>query len=155
MIFGVTSDILCYALDEAYPWHKKCAPLLQRLRRDFRIAISPTTVMETYRALVRSQKWRPAEARRRLGLLLQHPYVVFLNETERVCTVALALESRHDLGSKNSLVVAGLISNNIQTLLTGYEKLYSLTKIEWRGSSLSIRNPLKRSRVKRSPSWNR
>jgi len=152
MIIGVTSEVLCYALDAAYPEHRRCATLLQRLRRNFRIAISPTTVVEAYRALVRSQKWRPVEARRRLGLLLQHPYVVFLNETERVCSIALALASRHNLGSRNSLVTASLILNKVPTLLTTDDELCSLTKIEWRGSTLAIRNPLRRMVLRRASS---
>jgi predicted nucleic acid-binding protein len=148
MIIGVTSDVLCYALDTAYPEHRRCAPLLQRLRRNYRIAVSPTTVVETYRTLVRSQKWKPMEARRRLGLLLQHPYAVFLNETERVCSTALALASRHNIGSRNSLVIAGLISNKVPTLLTTDDELCSLAKIEWRGSTLAIRSPLRRSALR-------
>jgi len=150
MILGVTSEVLCYALDGAYPEHRRCAALLQRLRRNFRIAVSPTTIAEAYRVLVRSQKWRPTEARRRLALLLQHPYVVFLNETERVCSIALALASRHNLGSAHSLVIASLISNKIPTLLTTDDELCNLTKIEWRGSTLAIRNPLRRAMLRRA-----
>ena len=42
MITGVDTNILCYALDPAYPEHEKLKNLLIRLSPENRVAINPT-----------------------------------------------------------------------------------------------------------------
>jgi hypothetical protein len=43
------------------------------------VAINPTVIHEAYHTLVYGQKFTRAEASSRLGLVLKHPYIIFLN----------------------------------------------------------------------------
>jgi len=54
--------------------------ILLELSPGNRVAINPTILHETYRTLVFGQKFVATEARRRLQLILQHPYITTGNE---------------------------------------------------------------------------
>jgi len=56
MLTGLDTNILCYALDPAYPEHKKLKNLLTNLSQENVVAINPTVLHETYHTLVFSQK---------------------------------------------------------------------------------------------------
>jgi predicted nucleic acid-binding protein len=52
MIVGLDANIICYALDDAYPEHEKLKSLLIDLSPKNQIALNPTTIHETYHTLV-------------------------------------------------------------------------------------------------------
>jgi predicted nucleic acid-binding protein len=52
VIAGVDTNILCYALDPAYPEHEKVADLLTSISPDNTLALNPTVIHETYHTLV-------------------------------------------------------------------------------------------------------
>ncbi|MCD6443910.1 hypothetical protein J7L70_02765 [Candidatus Bathyarchaeota archaeon] len=91
MLVGLDTNILCYSLDPAYPEHERLKGLLLNLSPEHRVAVNPTILHETYHTLVYGQKWVPSEAKRRLQMIIRHPYVLFFNQTKRTCIVGLNL----------------------------------------------------------------
>lgn len=142
MIAGLDSNVLCYCLDPAYPEHGRLKGLLLGLSPEKRVAVNPTVIHEAYHALVFGQKWVPGEARRRLGLVLRHPYIEFFNQTKRASMTGLALASKHGLGGRDSLILASFVTNNVPAFLTRDEELLRLGRVAWRENRLSIKDPL-------------
>ena len=143
MIVGLDTNVLCYSLDPAYLEHEKLKKLLITLSPDNRVAINPTILHETYHTLVFGQKWVPDEARMRLKMLLQHPYIEFFNQTKKVCAIALNLAAEHRLGGRDALIIANLIANKVPTIYTHDEDLVTLAKISWKDFHLVFKDPLK------------
>jgi len=142
LIVGLDTNILCYALDPAYLEHVKVENLLLNLSPENRVAINPTVLHETYHALVFSQKWVPSEARRRLQMLLRHPYIEFLNQTKRVCIIGLNLAEKYGLGGRDALIIANFISNKIPIMYTHDNEILSLGEIRWREWVLRFIDPI-------------
>jgi predicted nucleic acid-binding protein len=142
MLTGLDTNILCYALDPAYPEHKKLKNLLTNLSQENVVAINPTVLHETYHTLVFSQKWVPSEARKRLKMLLTHPYVEFFSQTKKTSTVALNLAVQYKLGGRDALVIANFLSNKVPVLYTHDQELLALKKISWRNLRMIIKDPL-------------
>jgi len=142
MILGLDTNILCYSLDPAYPEHDKLKDLLTTLAPDNRVAINPTILHETYHTLVFGQKWVPEEARRRLKMLLRHPYIEFLNQTRRICTIALDLAVKHTLGGRDALIIANLVTNKVPIIFTHDQDLLALSRISWGAFQLTFKDPL-------------
>lgn len=101
---GLDTNIVCYALDPAFPEHKKATRILRQPTTQFRVAINPTVVHETYHILVYKQKWVRDEACRRLVLLMRQRIVSFLNQTKSISQSALYLANKYDLGGRDSLI---------------------------------------------------
>jgi len=139
---GLDTNILCYSLDQAYPEHGKMGDLLLSLSPDNRASINPTILHEAYHVLVFSQKWVPSEARRRLQMLLQHPYIEFYNQTKSVCIVGLHLAVRYGLGGRDALILASFLVNKVPTMYTHDQSLLSMREVSWRGNVLSFEDPL-------------
>ena len=144
LIFGVDSNILCYALDPAYVEHPRCGKILAKLGPKFRAALNPTILHETYHVLVFGQKWVPGEAEKRLRLILRHPHVEFHNQTKRVSLIALSLATKHGMGGRDSLITANLLSNKVPVLYTHDDELLKLRKIDWGISRLKFEDPVAR-----------
>jgi predicted nucleic acid-binding protein len=142
MIVGLDTNILCYSLDPAYPEHQKSKSFLLTLSPDNRVAINPTILHETYHTLVLSQKWVPEEAKRRLKMLLRHPYIEFFNQTKKTCSVALDLAVEYKLGGRDALIVANLVTNKVALIYTHDQDLLVLKKITWRNLHLTFKDPL-------------
>jgi len=142
MIVGLDTNVLCYSLDPAYPEHEKLKDLLITLSPDNRVAINPTILHETYHTLVFGQKWVSDEARRRLRMLLRHPYIEFFNQTKKICTTALNLAVKHELGGRDALIIANFVTNKVSTLYTHDQDLLALGKISWRDFHLVFKDPL-------------
>jgi len=142
MIAGLDTNILCYSLDPAYAEHERLKDLLITLSSDNRIAINPTILHETYHTLVFSQKWVPEEAKRRLKMLLRHPYIEFFNQTRKVCSVALDLAVEQKLGGRDALIIANFLTNKIPIIYTHDQDLLALSKISWRNFHLTPQDPL-------------
>ncbi len=142
MLVGLDTNILCYALDPAYPEHKKLRNLLFDLSQENVAAINPTVLHETYHTLVFSQKWMPGEARKRLRMLLTHPYIEFFSQTKKTSTVALNLAVQYNLGGRDALVIANFLSNKIPVLYTHDQELLALQKVSWRNLRIIIKDPL-------------
>lgn len=142
MITGLDTSILCYALDPAYPEHEKLKDLLLTLSPENQIAINPTVLHETYHTLVFGQRWVPSEAARRLKMILKHPYIEFLNQTKRVCVIALNLAVRYKLGGRDSLIIANFIANGIPKIYTHDQELLAYARISWRDFYITLEDPL-------------
>ena len=142
MITGLDTNILCYALDPAYPEHEKLKKLLISLSPENRVAINPTILHETYHALVFSQKWVPNEAGRRLKMLLKHPYIEFFSQTKKTCVIALNLALQHKLGGRDALITANFIANKIPAIYTHDQELLVRKKISWKNFHVAFKDPL-------------
>jgi predicted nucleic acid-binding protein len=142
MIIGLDTNILCYALDPAYPEHEKLKDLLFNLSTENRLALNPTIIQETYHTLVYGQKWVPGEAQKRLKMLLKHPYIEFYNQTKKTCTVALNIAAQHKIGGRDALIIANYITNKIPVLYTHDQELLTIKRITWKNFHLTIKDPL-------------
>jgi predicted nucleic acid-binding protein len=142
MITGLDTNILCYALDPAYPEHEKLKDLLINLSPENTVAINPTTLHETYHALVFGQKWVPTEAARRLKMLLTHPYIEFFSQTKKTSVIALNLSIQHKLGGRDALIIANFLSNKVSTICTHDQELLALQKIPWKNFYITFKDPL-------------
>ncbi len=144
MMVGLDTNILCYSLDPAYPEHDKLKDLLLNLSPENTVAINPTVLHETYHVLVFSQKWLPWEAKRRLQMLLRHPYVRFLNQTKRTCNVGLSLAAKYGLGGRDALIIANFIVNRVPAMYTHDDELLRLREVSWREWTIRLVDPLAR-----------
>jgi len=142
MIIGLDANILCYALDEEYPEHKKARSLILNLSADIKIALNPTTLHETYHTLVFGQKWIPKDAAETLKMLLKHPNTKFLNQTMKNSIIALTLSVQHELGGRDALIIANFLANEIPTVYTHDRELLKLQKISWKNQNLTLKDPL-------------
>ena len=142
MLTGLDTNILCYALDPAYPEHEKLKNLLLDLSMEDAVAINPTTLNETYHTLVSGQKWVPSEARRRLKILLKHPYIEFFNQTKKTSVIALDLSVQHKLGGRDALIIANFLANKVSIIYTHDQELLTLQKLSWKNFHLTFKDPL-------------
>jgi predicted nucleic acid-binding protein len=142
MIAGLDTNILCYALDPAYPEHEKLKNLLIALSQENSVAINPTTLHETYHTLVFGQKWVPNEARRRLKMLLKHPYIEFFSQTKKTSVIALDLSVQHKLGGRDALIIANFVANKVSIIYTHDQELLTLQKLSWKNFHLTFKDPL-------------
>ena len=142
MIVGLDANIICYALDEAYPENEKLGNLFLNLSPENKIAINPTTLHEAYHVLVFSQKWLPEEAAKEIKMLLKHPYIEFFNQTRKTSIIALNLSVQHKLGGRDSLIVANFLANQTPIMYTHDKELLKLQKITWKNTNLTFKDPL-------------
>jgi len=142
VILGLDTNILCYALDPAYSEHEKVKDLLISLSPENTIALNPTILHETYHTLVFYLKWFPADASKVLKLLLKHPYVEFFNQTQKTTLIALNISGKHNLGGRDSLIIANFLANKIQIMYTHDDELLKLQKVSWKNCSLTLKDPL-------------
>ena len=142
MITGLDTNILCYALDPAYPEHEKLKELLISLSPENRVAINPTILHETYHTLVFGQKWVPNEAGRRLKMLLKHPYIEFFSQTKKTCIIALNLALQHKLGGRDALITANFLANKVPTIYTHDQEVLVRKKISWKSFHVAFKDPL-------------
>ncbi|MCX6655721.1 MAG: PIN domain-containing protein [Candidatus Bathyarchaeota archaeon] len=129
-------------MDPAYAEHPRVKDLLLNLSPEKAVAVNPTVIHESYHTLVYGQKFTRAEASNRLGLLLKHPYIHFLNQTRRTCLIGLDIATRYKLGGRDALILANYISGKILVMYTHDRELLSLQRVAWRSASLEIRDPL-------------
>lgn len=141
MITGLGTNILCYALDPAYPENAKLKELLFTLSPENRLEVNPTIIQEAYHTLVRSQKWVPNEAQKRLKMLMKHPYIEFYSQTRKTCTIALNLAAQHKLGGRKALIIANYVTNKIPALYTHDQELLTIKNISWKNFHLTIKDP--------------
>jgi predicted nucleic acid-binding protein len=142
VIVGLDTNILCYALDPAYPEHAKVKDLLTALSTENQIAINPTVLHEAYHTLVYYLEWTPEEAAKRLSAMLRHPFIEFYNQTQKTTIIALTLAVRHGLDGRDALIAANYISNKTPTLYTHDKTLLKLQKITWKNTNLTLKDPL-------------
>ena len=142
MIFGLDSNIICYALDEEYPEHKKASNLIFNLSAENKIALNPTTIHQTYHTLVFGQKWIPQDAAETLKMLLKHPNIKFLNQTLKSTTIALNLSVKRGLGGRDALIIANFLANEVPLMYTDDSEILKIQKISWKTSNLTFKDPL-------------
>jgi predicted nucleic acid-binding protein len=141
-LIGLDTNILCYALDPAYPENEKLRNLLLDLSPANRLALNPTIIHETYHTLVHSQKWFSNEAVKRLKMLLKHPYIEFFSQTRKTCTIALNLANQHKLGGRDSLIIANYLANKVPTIYTHDQELLNLKGVSWKNQHITFKDPL-------------
>jgi predicted nucleic acid-binding protein len=142
LIVGLDTNILCYALDPAYPEHANLRNLLIDLSSENMVALNPTILHETYHVLVFYLKWFPEEAARKLSLLLKHPYIEFYNQTKTTTQIALHLAVKHNIGGRDSLILSNFLANKTNTILTHDPDLLTIKKIHWKNQTLNLQDPL-------------
>ena len=142
MTIGLDTNILCYALDPAYPEHAIVKDLLGNLSPESTIALNPTILHETYHTLVFSLQWFPKEAAARLLMLLKHPYIEFFNQTKKIVQIALNLSVKHNLGGRDALIIANFIANKVPTIYTHDKELLTLQELSWRNSHITFKDPI-------------
>ncbi|HLN44651.1 MAG TPA: PIN domain-containing protein [Candidatus Sulfotelmatobacter sp.] len=145
MTVGIDTNILCYALDPAYPEHEDVKDVLLNLSAENVIALNPTVIHETYHMLVFSLNWFPEEATRRLLMLLQHPYIEFFNQTKKIVQVALNLSVKHNLGGRDALIIANFLTNKVPTVYTHDNQLLMLHELSWKNQRLQFKDLIKRN----------
>ena len=143
MIVGLDANIICYALDEAYPEHEKLRDLLLNLSPENKISLNPTTLHEAYHTLVFGQKWVPEDARKTLKMLLLHPHAEFFSQTKKNCSLALDLSVQHRLGGRDALIIANFLTNKVPVVYTHDQELLKLNKISWKHLHITFRDPAK------------
>jgi predicted nucleic acid-binding protein len=116
--------------------------LLLNLSLEKALAVNPTVIHESYHTLVYGQKFTRSEASHRLGLLLKHPYIFFLNQTRRTCQIGLELADRYVLGGRDAQILADYIGGKVPVVYTHDRDLASIQRVAWRSASLEIRDPL-------------
>jgi len=141
-MIGLDTNILCYALDPAYPEHDNVKGLLSKMSAENIIALNPTILHETYHTLVFSLEWFPEEAAGRLSMLLKHPYVEFFNQTKKTTQIALNLAVKHNLGGRDALIVANFLANKVPMIYTHDRELLKLQKLSWKNFSVTFKDPL-------------
>jgi predicted nucleic acid-binding protein len=142
MIVGLDANIICYALDEAYPEHGKVSGLLLNLSPENKVAINPTAIHEAYHTLVFGQKWVPEDAGNILRMLLLHPHVEFFNQTMSNCSLGLNLSIQHGLGGRDALMIANFLMNKVPIMYTHDQELIRLEKISWKRSAMVFKDPV-------------
>jgi predicted nucleic acid-binding protein len=142
MIVGLDANILCYALDDAYPEHEALKNLLFQFTSENKVALNPTTIHETYHVLVHSQKWRPEIAADALLTIINRPNTEFYNQTKKTSTIALHLSVQYNLGGRDALIIASYIANQTPTLYTHDNELLKHKKITYKNTTLTIKDPL-------------
>lgn len=142
MIIGLDTNILCYALDPAYPEHEKVKHLLVTLSPENMVAINPTVLHEAYHTLVYSLEWLPEEAAKRLAALLRHPFIDFYNQTKRTSLIALNISVKYNMGGRDALIAANNIANKISTVYTHDKELLALEKVTWKNEKVAFKDPL-------------
>jgi predicted nucleic acid-binding protein len=126
---ALDTNILCYALDPAYPENAKASKILTGLSSQRPVAVNPTAIHETYHTLVFGQKWVPEIAKDRLQLLLAHPHVEFHNQTRQVSNLALSLAARYSLGGRDTLIIANCIVSKISKTFTHDSDLLKMRQV--------------------------
>jgi len=148
LIIGFDSNIICYALDDAYLEHVKLGNLFLELSPENMVALNPTTLHEAYHTLVFSQKWMPEDAAKSLKMLLGHPDVEFYSQTKKNCNVGLSLSVQLKLGGRDALIIANFLLNKVTTMYTHDRQLLNLHKISWKNHNLTFIDPLKKEQKK-------
>ena len=142
VITGVDTNILCYALDPAYPEHECVKDLLTSLSSESVVALNPTVLHEAYHTLVFYLEWTPEEAARRLAALLRHPYIEFFNQTQKTTLIALNLSVKHNLDGRDALITANFIANKVPIMYTHDKPLLKAQKIIWKNTNIVFTDPL-------------
>ena len=147
MTVGLDTNILCYALDPAYPENKSMRKLLLDLSPENTIAINPTVIHETYYTLVFYLQWLPQEASEKLSLLLKHPHIQFFNQTKQTSQIALNIAAQNNLGGRDALITANFIANKIPIVLTHDQDLIIKEKVAWKNFQIRFRDPLNNTQI--------
>jgi len=141
LIQGLDTNILCYALDPAFPENQRCKKIVLGLSAESKIGLNPTVLHEAYHVLVFDQEWDPIDARLRLVSLLNHPYVEFYGQSRRISNLALDLAVRHKLGGRDSLILANLMANNVPVFYTHDKDLVDLKQITEKKFAIRLEDP--------------
>ena len=143
MIAGLDANILCYALDPAYPEHRSASRILHDVSAESRIGLNPTVLHETYHTLVFGQKWKPRETRQRLLTTLRIPFVEYYNQSRRVSIMALDVAVKYNLKGRDSLILANFMQNNVPVFYTNDAEMLNLGSVAVKKYSIRIENPIR------------
>ena len=141
-VSGIDTNVLCYALDPAFPEHKKSSLILKGLSQHFRIAINPTVIHETYHTLVYKQRWTREDAGDRIFQLIRQRHVAFLNQTKTISRNAIYLANKYELGGRDSLVLSNYLINGIGQMYTHDRRILDLRRISMGNKELDFSDPI-------------
>jgi predicted nucleic acid-binding protein len=142
VITGVDTNILCYALEPAYPEHEQVKDLLPSLSSENTVALNPTVLHEAYHTLVFYLEWTPEEAARKLTALIKYPYIEFFNQTKKTTVIALNLSRKHNLDGRDAFIIANFLANKIPIMLTHDKPILRIQKITWKNLNIAFQDPL-------------
>lgn len=139
---GLDTNILCYAMDPAFPEHPRAASILKQISRNFRVAVNPTVLHETYHTLVYKQRWERDETGKRLLSLLRQKNVSFLNQTKSITTNAIYLANKYELGGRDSLILSNYMISEVDGVYTHDAELLQLGSVAIAAHELQLADPL-------------
>ena len=116
-MIGVDSNIIVYALNSDLPEHTHCVELLEKVATGKEIIAIPCIVfMESYHALVHVYKFDYSEVKNRLIAIIDSDNVVIFDISTSTILYALEIAGQYNIGSRDSLITACLLENNIKEL---------------------------------------
>lgn len=133
---GIDTNVLVAYLDSEHPSHRATEGL-----QDQAVALGPTVVHEAYHTLVFKMRWRKEDAAKALLDAIRDEGNRFINQTLRITKVGLDLAVDHDLGGRDSLILANLLVSGIRHLVTFDKTLMGLKEVTYGESSLKIGPP--------------
>ena len=141
-VVGLDTNILCYALDPAFLEHKNSSSILKKISPEFKIAINPTVIHETYHTLVCKQNWLREEASHRLFSVINQRNVIFYNQTKLTSRNAMLLANKYRLGGRDSLILSNYLFNNVGLVYTHDSTILKLESILIGAREVRLADPL-------------
>ena len=135
----IDADILTYALFEKHDAHPYCWPLLQSaVYGKTRVAISTTSLLETYHALVGDYQVEKEEAAYKLDGITRSTKIRFLPLTVDIARKALEIAKCHNVRSFDANLIASAEGNEISVIISNDHHIVRLCKER----DLIINNPI-------------
>lgn len=110
---GIDTNILVSFLDKRHPDHKNAKKI-----ENLSTSVNPTIIHEAFHVLVFKQKWKHQTAKNTLIDYIDLDTVKFLNQTKFIAKLGLRIGTRYKLKGRDSLILANLLANYIQKLVT-------------------------------------
>jgi predicted nucleic acid-binding protein len=129
---GIDTNVLVAYLDKDHPSHRETDGLA-----DKPVALNPTIVHEAYHTLVFKMKWIPEEASEALTEASMDAKNRFINQTLKTTSMGLLLATEHNLGGRDALILASLLSARITNFGSYDMSLLVLRPQVWQGGSFN------------------
>ena len=130
---GIDTNVLVAYLDKDHPSHGETAGLA-----DESVALNPTIVHEAYHTLVFKMKWAPDDASEVLTEAFMDANNQFINQTLKTTKMGLRIATEHNLGGRDSLILANFVGAQISKFVTYDKALLALGVIRYGRHTLSI-----------------
>ncbi len=133
---GIDTNVLVAYLDRDHPSHKRTEWLANQA-----VVLNPTIAHEAYHTLVFKMKWRAREASRVLIEASTDEQNLFINQTLTTTRAGLHIAIEHNLGGRDALILANLLTAGIPEFVTFDKTLIALKKIRYGKAILRIKRP--------------